>query len=243
MRRSCGTSIRPSSSSGSPVARTAGFPARVSATAPMMPLGEPVHALDRTRTTSKVGVHHVEGSSVFLGIAVGGLLLTTVFVAESANSAKQDAESALAQVETTDGQSADADARRAPSPPATSTTAAPGGSCGGAPELLGRGAGQRRGACSRARALPADCLPPAQGDDVALDITLNDLTIEIAPGVKYSAWSLAGGRSGAGDPRARGPDREHHADERRHDPALGRLPCGPDRPERRVRRRRSRASR
>ena len=47
--------------------------------------------------------------SVFLGIAVGGLLLTTVFVAESANSAKQDAESALAQVETTGGQSADAD--------------------------------------------------------------------------------------------------------------------------------------
>jgi nitrite reductase (NO-forming) len=142
--------------------------------------------------------------SVFLGIAVAGLLLTAVFVAESANSAKQDAKSALAAVENTETQSADGVATDGNADGA-GTGAEPGHVHNGGASADPAAALQSYSGAAPENAeelaashepFPAELPPVAKGDEVDIDITLKDVTIEIAPGVKYSAWSFASGAPG-----------------------------------------------
>ena len=76
-------------------------------------------------------------------------------------------------------------------------------------------------------------LPPLPaGDLVKVHMTLKDITLEIAPGVKYNTWAFDGHGAPAGRPRPGGPDGGDDADERWRDPALDRLPRGPHRAER-----------
>ena len=71
-------------------------------------------------------------------------------------------------------------------------------------------------------------------------MTLKDMVVEVAPGVKYNTWAFDGhGAPGPGRPRPRGADRRDDAEERRRDPALDRLPRRADRPERRLQGRRA----
>ena len=67
---------------------------------------------------------------------------------------------------------------------------------GGDPQLRGRGAGQR--GCARGAHKPFDAtLPPLQpGKVVKVNLVLKDITVQIAPGVKYAAWAWAGGAPG-----------------------------------------------
>ena len=54
------------------------------------------------------------------------------------------------------------------------------------------------------RPFPAT-LPAAPVGPVAnVNLVLKDVTIQIAPGVKYAAWAWAGGAPGPGDPCAPG---------------------------------------
>ena len=88
------------------------------------------------------------------------------------------------------------------------------------------------------------CRPSPTGDLVKVQMTLKDMVVEIAPGVKYNTWAFDG--HGAPGPIVHvreGQTVEMTLDERRRDPALDRLPRRPHRPERRVPRRRTRANR
>ena len=70
-------------------------------------------------------------------------------------------------------------------------------------------------------------LPPLQGGDVVkVNLVLKDITVQIAPGVKYAAWAWAGGAPGPVDSRPSGADGQDHADEQGCNPALRRLPRG-----------------
>ena len=84
-------------------------------------------------------------------------------------------------------------------------------------------------------------LPPAPAGPVAkIHLTLKDMTVQIAPGVKYNTWSFSGHGAPGPDPaRPPGPAGQDDADERWHDPALDRLPRRAHRAERRLPRRRS----
>ena len=69
-------------------------------------------------------------------------------------------------------------------------------------------------------------LPPLRtGDVVNVNLVLKDITVQIAPGVKYAAWAC-GRRARPGDPRAPGADGQDHADEQGCDSALRGLPRG-----------------
>jgi nitrite reductase (NO-forming) len=141
--------------------------------------------------------------SIFLGIAVAGLLLTSVFLAESANSAKRDAEEALARVEggaaaqaaeggepAADGGGTEAgDAAVAVSAHAHETAGALESFAGAAPDNAAELAAAHE-------PYPAELPPVPEGDVANVEITLKDVTVEIAPGVRYQAWGFEGGAPG-----------------------------------------------
>jgi hypothetical protein len=80
------------------------------------------------------------------------------------------------------------------------------------------------------KAYPAE-LPAAPAGTVAnVNLVLTDLTVQIAPGLKYAAWAWAGGRARSGHSRPRGAAGQNHLDQQGRDPALGRLPRRPHRP-------------
>jgi nitrite reductase (NO-forming) len=140
--------------------------------------------------------------SVFLGIAVAGLLVTAVFLSESANSAKQDAEQALAEVQS-GGVGEVATATHDHSTTNGGGTAVSAGATDVAHETTGAlesfaGAAPENAAelAEAHEPFPVELPPVAEGDAVALELTLKDVTIEIAPGVKYQAWSFATGAPG-----------------------------------------------
>jgi nitrite reductase (NO-forming) len=148
--------------------------------------------------------------AVLLGIAVGAMLPTMIFLADSANSAKQDAREALAQAENnesnavvtgssaTDGHSAhdhstdgDTDGQVATSVSDTAheTAAALESYAGQLPDNAEELAAAHE-------PFPAVLPPVPAGDLVDVPIVLEDVTIDIAPGVKYAAWGFEGGAPG-----------------------------------------------
>src|SRR5262245_32800836 len=148
--------------------------------------------------------------AVLLGIAVGAMLPTMIFLADSANSAKQDARDALAQVEGNDSSAV-----------VTGSNATNGGSThdhstnGGTDSqvaisvsdtahdtaaALESYAGQLPDNAEELAAahepFPSELPPVPDGDVVEVPIVLKDVTIDIAPGVKYAAWGFEGGAPG-----------------------------------------------
>ena len=76
---------------------------------------------------------------------------------------------------------------------------------------------------------PAALPPLTPGAVVKVHMVLKDVTIEIAPGVKYAAWGARGRSTRPGCARATGTDGGDDSHERRRNPALDRLPRSSDR--------------
>lgn len=135
--------------------------------------------------------------SVFLGLAVAGLLMTAVFLAESANSAKRDAKKAAAQAAGgtgVDDQAADGYAGADGASPASPATAHLTASelesyAGERPDNASELAEQRE-------PFPAELPPVPKGDVVEVELALQDVVVDIAPGVTYAAWGFEGGAPG-----------------------------------------------
>ncbi len=132
--------------------------------------------------------------SIFLGIAVGGLLLAGVFLAEAANSAKKDAEAA-----------ADAAASAAPAAPDGETSPSAGASLAAThahetaaslESFAGQLPDNADELAEQHEPYPAELPPVPDGDVVHVNLTLKDVTVQIAPGVKYAAWGFDAGAPG-----------------------------------------------
>jgi nitrite reductase (NO-forming) len=133
--------------------------------------------------------------TIFLGIAVAGLLMTAVFLAESANSAKKDAAAAVEAV-TSDTSAAE---------PAQQTSAGDGQSdvqahahatAASLESYAGVTAENAGDLAADHEPYPAELPPIPEGDVVHVDLTLKDVVIDIAPGVQYQAWGFEGGAPG-----------------------------------------------
>ena len=101
-----------------------------------------------------------------------------------------------------------------------------------AEQLRRRRAGERHRARRRAQALRRDAAAfCSRRSREGADDPEGHL-IEVAPGVKYNTWAFDGHGAPARSCTSRGTDRRDDAQERWRDPALDRLPRGPDRAER-----------
>jgi nitrite reductase (NO-forming) len=122
-------------------------------------------------------------ASMLLGIAVAGLLITAVFLTHAANEAKADARAAA---EKAGGGS-------------VSNHVGPSTSAGGSTltrSFANVTADNPSELAAKHRPYPAELPPVPPGDVVEVHLTLKDVTIEIAPGVKYAAWGFEGGVPG-----------------------------------------------
>ena len=88
----------------------------------------------------------------------------------------------------------------------------------------------RRPVADEHKPYPAE-LPPLVDGVLQVKLALEDVELEIAPGVTFTGWTFAGGAPGSRDPRQAGAEGARRADQRRRDPALDRLPRGAHRPE------------
>ena len=91
--------------------------------------------------------------------------------------------------------------------------------------------GGRARATSRRRTSIRCCRPSAPGTVHEYTIPLKDVTMEIAPGVTYSAWTFAGGAPGPTIHVRQGDTVKVTLRNDGRDPALDRLPRGPHRAE------------
>ena len=113
--------------------------------------------------------------ALFLGIAVAILAIAAVFLVGAAENARDEAQAAAA---TTDHSSHTAQTSGAVSLPLQSFA---GQTAGNVEELV------------LARPATNAVLPPAPaGDLVKVDMTLKDMVVEIAPGVRYNTWAFDG---------------------------------------------------
>ena len=121
---------------------------------------------------------------ILLGFAVGALSITAVVMTMAAGSARDDARVAAAKVSSTDGM-------------AGMDMGTPSG--GGKAALVSYAGTAPANADELAMArkpYPA-ALPPAPAGPVAnVHMTLKDVTIDIAPGIKYAAWGFDAGAPG-----------------------------------------------
>jgi nitrite reductase (NO-forming) len=121
-------------------------------------------------------------ASMLLGIAVAGLLMAALFLTHAANEAKADAREAAANASRADAgnhvSSPDESGSNLTSSFANTTAK-------NAQELA-----------EKREPYPAELPPVPAGGVVSVDITLKDVIVEIAPGVKYVAWGFEGGVPG-----------------------------------------------
>jgi nitrite reductase (NO-forming) len=115
---------------------------------------------------------------VLLGLAVGTLMVALVVVARSADQARDDAAAATAQTGVAPVHDHAAHATGAVSLPLTSFA----GKTGANAEQL----------AEAHAAYPAALRPVPAGDLVKVHMTLKDMTVEIAPGVRYNTWAFDG---------------------------------------------------
>ncbi len=114
--------------------------------------------------------------AVFAGLAIGAMIPIGIWMASSAQNARDDAQAAAAQVS-------------AGAPAATAHTGAMHSFAGAAPANADALAAAHH-------PFPAT-LPAAPAGPVAnVNLVLKDVTVQIAPGVKYAAWAWAGGAPG-----------------------------------------------
>ena len=145
-----------------------------------------------------------------LGLLVAILGFFALMMWVDAHNAKDAANRAAASVSGNDGM--------ADMPGMAAGTDAP--ATWGSWSLRRRRAGERGRPRCCAQPFPAD-LPAAPAGPIAnVNLALTDITVQIAPGVKYSAWAWAGGAPGPRDPRPAGPARQDHAHQQGRDPPL-----------------------
>jgi nitrite reductase (NO-forming) len=121
-------------------------------------------------------------ASMLLGIAVAGLLMTGLFLTHAANEAKADAREAAAKAGRAD---------------VGNHVTSPGGSGSSlTSSFANTTADNAQELAQKHKPYPAELPPVPAGDVVAVDLTLKDVNIEIAPGVKYAAWGFEGGVPG-----------------------------------------------
>jgi nitrite reductase (NO-forming) len=114
---------------------------------------------------------------LLLGLAVGALVLILVVVAQSADKARDDAAAASAQVASTGHDHAAA---------TTANTSLP------LTSFAGKAAPNAEALAQAHAAYPAALPRVPAGDLVRVNMTLKDMTIEIAPGVTYNSWAFDG---------------------------------------------------
>ena len=105
---------------------------------------------------------------------------TAVVSADVAQKAKDDAEAA------TSGHGASA----------ADTASAPAGGEGGLVSYAGQTGENAEELMAAHEPFPAELAPVPEGDVVDVELTLKDVVVEIAPGVKYTAWGFEGGAPG-----------------------------------------------
>src|SRR5918995_1542810 len=121
-------------------------------------------------------------ASMLLGIAVAGLLMTGVFLAHAANEAKADAREA---------------AEKAGRADVGNQVASPDGSGSSLTSSFANTTAKNAAELAQThKPFPAELPPVPAGDVVSVDITLKDVVVQIAPGVKYVAWGFEGGVPG-----------------------------------------------
>jgi copper-containing nitrite reductase len=127
-----------------------------------------------------------------IGFAVGGALLASgIILAESADSASRDAQAAVAEL-TAEGTGNEADAGAATSQ-SDHTHANDGG---GLTSFAGEAPDNAEELAQAHEPFPVELPPVPSGDVVDVELTLKDVTVEIAPGVEYAAWGFEGGAPG-----------------------------------------------
>jgi nitrite reductase (NO-forming) len=114
---------------------------------------------------------------LLLGLALGALVLILVVVAQSADKARDDAAAASAQAASTGHDHAAA---------ATANTSLP------LTSFAGKAAPNAAALAEAHAAYPAALPRVPAGDFVRVNMTLKDMTIEIAPGVRYNSWAFDG---------------------------------------------------
>jgi nitrite reductase (NO-forming) len=116
---------------------------------------------------------------VLLGLAVGTLMVVLVVVARSADQARDDAAAATSQASAAAPvHDHAANSSSAQSLPLTS--------------FAGKAAANAEALAEAHKAYPAALPAVPAGDVVNVHMTLKDMTVEIAPGVKYNTWAFDG---------------------------------------------------
>jgi nitrite reductase (NO-forming) len=115
---------------------------------------------------------------LLLGLAVGALVVTLVVVARSADQARDDANAATQQSGAAATHDHAASASATQSLPLTS--------------FAGKTAANAEELAMAHAATPAALPAVPAGDLVKVHMTLKDMTVEIAPGVKYNTWAFDG---------------------------------------------------
>jgi nitrite reductase (NO-forming) len=120
--------------------------------------------------------------AILLGLLAGGLLVFAVFMWSDAHDAKNDANRAAAQV--------------AAGASASSTDMHAHATAAGLESYAGAAPANADALAAAHKPYPAT-LPAVPAGPVAnVHLVLKDVTVQIAPGVKYSAWAWAGGAPG-----------------------------------------------
>jgi nitrite reductase (NO-forming) len=113
--------------------------------------------------------------ATFLGIAVGVLIVVAVVMMQAADEARDEANAATATTDPSSLSAADNGAVSLPLQSFAGTT------------------GENSEALAKAHVATAAALPPVPaGELVKVQMTLKDMTVEIAPGVKYNTWAFDG---------------------------------------------------
>ena len=142
------------------------------------PVGRPYSRPKRSESSPLLAV-----TSLFLGILVAVLGFAALFMWIDAHNARDTANRATDKVAAGDSHSATSDVH-------AHATAA------GLESYAGAAPANAAALAAAHRPFPA-VLPAAPAGPVAnVDLVLKDVTVEIAPGVKYSAWAWAGGAPG-----------------------------------------------
>ncbi len=115
---------------------------------------------------------------LLLGLTVGALVIALVVVARSADQARDDAAAATAQTQAPTSHDHGAATTAAQSLPLTS--------------FAGKTAANAEALAQAHTPYPATLPAVPAGDLVKVHMTLKDMTVQIAPGVKYNTWAFDG---------------------------------------------------
>ena len=192
------------------------------------------HASDRIPAQA----HHERGDdshaligvvAVLLGVAVAVLAVVAVWMGSSAHDASRQASAAA------DRASAVVAGQHSSMPGMSGMTG--GQTAAGAvatPSYAGMAPANADAIAEAHVPYPATLPPAAAGPVANVHLVLKDVVHDIAPGIKYNAWTFAGGAPGPVVHVRQGQTVRDHAHQRRCDSALGRLSRRADRPERRL---------